>query len=227
MESETRRRALRAVAKVAFGTAFAGTLPSCGGRALVDFDGSKADGGSGGANAGTNSGPAPVDAGPAHTTTGGQPSTTIADAGPSPMATAGGASGAGGATGSGLRCLGAVDLEAAPASSTPISVAEFACCRDYDNGRVTSLGDAGLIGAAGAAGVLSADPSFSNCCKALIAGIDEQVPIHEDVWSYVARNACCYGPNPSEQEQLWNHTFCSPWGPPVPPAMAFLLQGVA
>jgi len=171
-----------------------------------------------------------VHADPTHATTGGGPSAAIADAGPSSTATAGAtAGGAGGASaaGSGLRCLGAVDLEAAPASSTPISVAEFACCRDYDNGRVTSLGDAGLIGAAGAAGVLNADPSFANCCKALIAGVDAQVPINEDVWSYAARNACCYGPNQSEQVQLWNHTFCSPWGPPVPPALAFPPQEVA
>ena len=224
MESETRRRALRAVAKVAFGTAFAGTLPSCGGRALVDFDGSKADGGSGGANAGTNSGPAPVDAGPAHTTTGGQPSTTIADAGPSPMATAGGASGAGGATGSGLRCLGAVDLEAAPASSTPISVAEFACCRDYADGLAASLGDAGLTSVGGA---VSADRSFANCCKAVLAAVDQHVPTSQDAWSDPALRACCYDPTMSEQEQLWNHAFCTPWGPPVPPALDPLLQDVA
>ena len=229
MEPETRRRALSAVAKVAFGAAFAGTLPGCGGRAETDFNAPRRDGGSGGASADASSGSAPVAAGPAHAATAGGPSSAIADAGPGTPATAGGAGGmsdAGGAAGGALRCLGAVDLEAAPASSTPISVAEFACCRDYADGLITSLGDAGPIGAAGAANALSADPSFSNCCKALIAGVDQQVPIHEDVWSYPAR-ACCYSPLTSEQELLWNHTYCTPCGPPVPPALSLPLQDVA
>jgi hypothetical protein len=230
MESETRRRALRAVAKVAFGAAFAGTLPGCGGRAQTDFNGPRGDGGSGAASPDTSSGSALVDAGPTHVATGGGPSSAIVDAGPTHVASAGGAGGAsgvGGAAGGALRCLGPVDLEAWPASSTPISVAEFACCRDYDNGLTASLADAGLIGAAGATDELSADPSFANCCKALIAGGDQRVPINEDAWSYPALSVCCHSPNMSEQDQLWGHLYCTPWGPPVPPALDPLLQDVA
>jgi hypothetical protein len=184
MSSETGKRALRAAAKVAFGAAFIGALPGCGGKVEISGGG------------------APINE-------------------PQPMADAA----ASAATGpdsappnGGLQCLGQVTLREYPAQSTPISAAEFACCAAYDNAHPPDASDAGPAPPHGT------DPSLVNCCKAIIAGIDQGMfatAVNESV------RACCWTGIVAPQEELWSHGFCAPWGPPMPPALTLELEAVA
>jgi hypothetical protein len=82
----------------------------------------------------------------------------------------------------------------------------FACCL----GVVEAItGDAGFIVAD--AGEVTGDPSVDNCCKAIIAHVDNDTPDYSAAEQ--ALPTCCnalaspMGP------------ACTPWGPPMPPEM--------
>jgi hypothetical protein len=199
MDSEIRRRALRAAAKVVFGAAFVGALPGCGGKAEFDSATPMPSGGDPSA--------APSDPSLGHDA---GPATPAADAAvpavPTDLPP----------VNSGLRCLPPVELgSGSPATpSTQISDATYACCVQYDTERLSSLQDAGLAGSIGS------DPSFVNCCRAIIARSDTGAPPDPSP----VRQACCYGGVLGPASELWGHQFCAPWGPPVPPALFLPLE---
>jgi hypothetical protein len=202
MDAETRSRALRAARKVAFGAAFVGALPGCGGK--VEVDSPPLAPSTNGAGASTVY---PVPGGETAVVDAAVAETAVVDAGVVGMATV-----------DGLRCLAEVQLGTGnpPGTSTPISDAQFACCTEYDNQRVASPADAGQAGA------ISSDPSFLNCCRAIIARMDTGAPLGEN--PNPAREACCFSGIVAPTSELWGHSFCAPWGPPVPPAMALELS---
>jgi hypothetical protein len=72
-------------------------------------------------------------------------------------------------------------------------------------------------------GGLAVEPSLSNCCRAVIAGVDQGGIGFGDVGS--ARD-CCFSGIVADSSELWNHHLCAPWGPPVPPGMDYV-AGVA
>ena len=87
---------------------------------------------------------------------------------------------------------------------TPFGLEAEACCKAYVEGVVGA--DPTRPGSE-----LALDASLSNCCRALAyAGSFD---------TSVAHTTCCYGNVlPSEDRQA---SYCSPWGPPVPPALGF------
>ena len=91
--------------------------------------------------------------------------------------------------------------------------AELECCSAHVEASVQGGGKA------------ADDPQWDTCCNAIIAGVDVQMIVFADV-SSGARMACCFPPN-GQRESLWNHSLCSPWGPPVPPEMDWSIEGVA
>jgi hypothetical protein len=214
MDLETRRRALRAAAKVAFGAALAGALPNCGGKALVDSGASSTPSGtspSGGSGAPSGDPrPAPSTTAPAGTAT-----MAAADASASPDTGAPDAAPPDASTGTaGPRCLARIELMTPPAPQPSIADAEFNCCTSYANDRFASSSAAGEVAA------LGSDASFVNCCKAIIAGVDAKGwQIAANVSTDV-RVACCFGNIVAPEIELYNHSYCSPWGPPVPPVLA-------
>ena len=106
---------------------------------------------------------------------------------------------------------GAVTLTRSFEHATTFTKAELDCCV------------AGLEGPAGRKLVGSAS---ANCCNAVIAAVDTGMLAFSDVTSEV-RSLCCFSGNDEKQQALWEHSFCTPWGPPVPPAMDWSVEGVA
>ncbi len=195
MSAYTAKRALRAAAKVAFGAAFVGAVPGCGGR----FEGDGSPGRVPGQPAPSFSGVAGASETPPLSAAGGAPETPPE---------------------SGLRCLSEVALAQYPDLSTPVSASEAACCVAYDDAQITAAGDAGPSGA------LGADLSFVNCCKAIISGFGSGAIAYADV-SGPVRDVCCSSGIVAPRDELWPQAFCSPWGPPVPPALSLDLEAFA
>ncbi len=208
---------MRAAAKVAFGAAFIGALPSCGGK--VETSGGSAPISDPPANLGVG-GNGPTRDSPATVTSSVAGRRAMVE--PQPVADAAAPDAAAPNSAppdSGLQCLGEVVLRDYPAQSTPVSAAEFACCVAYGIAHSTDLADAGQATTHGS------EPSLVNCCKAIIAGTD-QGALRTTLNAPVAE-ACCWNGIVAPREQLWDHGLCSPWGPPVPPALAFELEAVA
>jgi len=109
---------------------------------------------------------------------------------------------------------GTVSLTLSPSTEAPtFTRAEVDCCMGHLEERIAN----------GPPQVH--DSTFSNCCNAIIAATDSRMIEFADVDGTV-RSACCYG-NPDEGQSLWGHSLCSPWGPPVPPAMDSPIEDIA
>jgi len=128
------------------------------------------------------------------------------------------------ATPDSAECVGEVTLARYPDPSTPVSASEAACCIAYDEKQIAAAGDAGVGDAAASA--FGADPKFVNCCKAIISGFGTGAFKYADA-SGALRNECCSSGIVAPQNELWPQAFCSPWGPPVPPALHLELEAVA
>ncbi|WP_437809312.1 hypothetical protein [Sorangium sp. So ce1078] len=93
-------------------------------------------------------------------------------------------------------------------------LAELECCLGYTAERVpadpTAGPEQGLA-------TLADDASFVNCCTALIVGVGAHAISYRE--AEPVRGVCCFGDVVAPQEELYSHTFCTPWGPPVPPAL--------
>ena len=110
---------------------------------------------------------------------------------------------------------GMVTLTPSPTTEAPaFTRAEVDCCMGHLEGRIAN----------GPPQVH--DATFSNCCNAIIAASDFGMIKFADVDGTV-RSACCYYGNPDEGQSLWGHSLCSPWGPPVPPAMDSPIEDIA
>lgn len=72
------------------------------------------------------------------------------------------------------------------------------------------------------------DTASTSCCNAVILAVDTGMLGFSDVTGEV-RYLCCFSDDDDDERRqaLWEHTFCSPWGPPVPPAMDWAVGGVA
>jgi hypothetical protein len=118
-----------------------------------------------------------------------------------------------------LACLGAMAIASFQAPNAP-GADEARCCRDYTTAKVAELGrdEAANV-------LLAADASFVNCCRALINDGDVNGV------NVGASDSCCsttvHGLAVEQEPDLWAHTYCSPWGPPVPPSMDYGAHGVA
>ncbi|KYF62505.1 hypothetical protein BE11_29425 [Sorangium cellulosum] len=91
--------------------------------------------------------------------------------------------------------------------------AELDCCLDYAAQRVP---DATPLSEQQRA-ALAEDASFVNCCTALIVGVGADAISYDE--AQPIRHVCCFGDVIAPEEELYAHTFCTPWGPPVPPAL--------
>ena len=197
MNAKTRRAALEAAARVALGALSVTSLASCGGK-TVDFSLDTES---------TETGPPTPSAEPVAEAGAPRPVPTptpprVYDAGVvNPPAVAQDA-------GSGLACVGPVRLSHEPQPA--IADEAFGCCVAYLAAHVSA--DAG------------ADPSRSNCCHAVIVGVDQDSTRYNLAST---RFDCCSSNDIDEQSELWGHHLCAPWGPPVPPSLETRLFGVA
>ncbi|WP_437710272.1 hypothetical protein WMF45_36330 [Sorangium sp. So ce448] len=222
MREETRRAALRAAARVALGALACGALAGCSGRYVSGGQSSPLDpdeeipagepDGPASAGVGATTGVGGTTGVGATTGGGGEPST---GSGVIPTPDEGGAGGAGGSGGApptptGLACAEQVSLDDTEARPR----AELDCCVDYGVQRLPAPGT-GISEEQRAA--LAGDASFVNCCTALIVGVDANAISYRD--AEPVRHACCFGDVVAPEGELYTRTFCTPWGPPVPPAL--------
>ncbi len=94
---------------------------------------------------------------------------------------------------------------------------EFGCCAGYVEGKAPL--DAPLD-----APRLAADPSVVNCCLYVVNSYYELTTDAGATldFPFAAHSACCYPGVLGEADR--NESFCTPWGPPVPPALATELE---
>jgi hypothetical protein len=86
--------------------------------------------------------------------------------------------------------------------ATALGLEAEACCASYVESVVGT-------GPARSGAELALDPSLLNCCRALA---------YEGSFdTSVAHTTCCYGGVLSTEDI--QAPYCSPWGPPVPPAL--------
>lgn len=105
-----------------------------------------------------------------------------------------------------LACTGPVDIDAGDPGSTV-----FQCCLPVIE---AITGDAGFVVVD--AGEVTGDPSIDNCCKAVIAHVDnftQDYSAADQVLSSCC-NALGYPVGPA----------CTPWGPPTPPEMKIEME---
>ncbi|HTN90559.1 MAG TPA: hypothetical protein VL242_43095 [Sorangium sp.] len=215
MREETRRAALRAAARVALGALACGVSVGCGGVHIADEPSpapdpgeqvvpEAPDGPDPAGNGATAGGAGAAGGGGAAPGTGGDVSAS--------SAAGGGTDGAGGSppAPSELACAeqaGFDDAEARPRE-------ELECCLDYTAQR---LPDDGVRPSDEQLAALAADASFVNCCTALIVGVGADAITYGE--AEPIRHACCFGDIVAPEQELYAYTFCTPWGPPVPPAL--------
>jgi len=100
-----------------------------------------------------------------------------------------------------------------PASvDASVSTATFACCLDYLA--------AGRDASAGLLAFDASSPANEPCCTAIIAYVDDTAGAYAAAEPFIP--ACCEQTNPVPIGRA-----CTPWGPPVPPAMPPSLLEVA
>ncbi len=196
MKSSTRRRALDSAAKIALGCCLGAVSSACGGLSQ--------DGGSTRATDLDGSGGPPA---PSASATTEQPapsaSATTEPSPPAPTASATTEPSPPPEPEPVLACLAAVNVEKG-ALTTTVGAEERACCESY----VETAVNAGQVWT-GENG--QADPSVLNCCRLLayVGNFDASV----------AHNACCAVPGQLLSVEDYWAPYCSPWGPPVPPAL--------
>ncbi|AUX46484.1 hypothetical protein SOCE26_079900 [Sorangium cellulosum] len=207
MREETRRKALNAAARVALGMLACEVLAGCGGHYTTGERPPGLDGEeqrppevlTGGASTGGGADPyAAAD--------GGGGTTSVGTAGSGPGEGGGGSLPEPAA----LACTGEVDLD----HVQPRPRAELECCLSYTTER---LPDPGLVPTDAQLAALSADASFVNCCAAVIEGVETDVITYDETGP--VRSACCFGDIVAPEEELYARALCTPWGPPVPPAL--------
>ncbi|WP_437276358.1 hypothetical protein WME90_34635 [Sorangium sp. So ce375] len=210
---------MRAAAKVALGALACGALAGCNGNYVSGGQSSPLDpdeelpaeapGEPDPAGGGATAGVGATASGGATAGGGGAAST---GAGVVPTPEEGGAGGSGGSppAPTGLACAEQVNLDDKEARPR----AELDCCLDYTAQRVPAPG-AGFSEEQRAA--LVDDASFVNCCTALIVGVGANAISYRE--AEPVRQACCFGDVVAPEEELYTQTFCTPWGPPVPPAL--------
>ncbi len=100
-----------------------------------------------------------------------------------------------------LACIAPVEISERRLT-TALAPEAQACCKAYVEGVVGT-------GPTRPGSELALDASLVNCCRALA---------YEGTFdTSAAHTTCCYGDVlPSEDRQA---SYCSPWGPPVPPAL--------
>ena len=110
-----------------------------------------------------------------------------------------------------LACVGSVLLRrGADAMSTEVTPAQLACCLAY--------GESYLSDSSAPVDAAKQDAQLVDCCTAVIA----RVELHGEDYSAVhapLRQLCCSGEVVAAKEALFSYRLCTPWGPPVPPAM--------
>ncbi|XYH95357.1 hypothetical protein ACMHYB_47370 [Sorangium sp. So ce1128] len=216
MREETRRAALRAAARVALGALACGVSVGCGGVHISDEQAPAPDPGEQVAPEAPD-GPDPAGGGAAAGGGGAAPGTggtapgTGGDVSAS-SAAGGGTDGAGGSppAPAELACAEQAGLDDAEARPR----AELECCLDYTAQRVP---DGALRPSEQQLAALAEDASFVNCCTALIVGVGAHAISYEE--AEPVRGACCSGDLVAPEEELYAYLFCTPWGPPVPPAL--------
>jgi hypothetical protein len=104
-----------------------------------------------------------------------------------------------------LACGGPVELAArAPYPPSGVTRPQFDCCLDYTRT------------AAKEPMAFASDPSAVNCCKVLIAAVDDDRRL---AFYDPPRSQCCFTGAVAPAQELYAHWLCAPWGPPVPAAM--------
>ena len=202
MNPKTRRAALEAAARVALGALSVTSLASCGGKTVGDFSLDTES---------TETGAPTPRAEPVAEAGAPEPLPKAMPTPSPPRAYDGGVVAPPVVVedaGSGLACVGPVALSHEPQPA--ISDDAFGCCVAYLAAHFP--GDAG------------ADPSLSNCCHAVIVGVDQDAARYNQAGT---RFDCCSASDPELQSELWGHWLCTPWGPPVPPSLDAHLFGVA
>lgn len=278
MKAKLHRAALRATARIAFGSGASGIvlgssawalgLTGCAGRALSDeprqeapppvSNGAGNSGGSstpsvgsggttgwtsgsgdssrGGANSGgANSAGGELTTTGGSSTTGGEPASRGGTPGTGGEASRGGEASAGGvlsmggeastggdagggpasggasdtgSTGADAACVGPIAVPLAPTVPGP-SEAEYACCLDR-----LATANADWLSEEGRA--LAQSEPISNCCRALIVAVDRDGSRYSEASRF--RTPCCNADVVARPE-LYQHSLCTPWGPPMPPAL--------
>jgi hypothetical protein len=118
----------------------------------------------------------------------------------------------------GLACAGEVAL--IPAGTEPaivVTQGQFDCCLAY----LSAAEDASATRDAWA-GAFGADPSAQNCCRVLIAKLDQGDSANLSNYQRTlgpVRDTCCTSGLIAPVDTLYAHILCTPWGPPVPPAL--------
>jgi len=83
----------------------------------------------------------------------------------------------------------------------PLDTTQHACCNSY----IADLVSAGMAPTA----TETIDPSLMNCCRALA---------YSTLWEITpAHDTCCGSRVLTGMD--YNQPYCSPWGPPMPPAL--------
>ncbi|WP_437333218.1 hypothetical protein [Sorangium sp. So ce394] len=216
MREETRRAALRAAARVALGALAYGASVGCGGHITTGGPSSDLDpdehlateapespDAPGSPDAPDDAAPAGGDGGAAPTAEEPAPGCTPAEGDPD-------CSEAAQPEPPELACAEPASLDDAEARPR----AELDCCLGYTAERAPERG-AGLSEQEVAA--LAEDASFVNCCTALIVGVGAGAISYPE--AEPVRGVCCFGDVVAPEQELYFQTFCTPWGPPVPPAL--------
>ncbi|WP_437314862.1 hypothetical protein [Sorangium sp. So ce385] len=92
--------------------------------------------------------------------------------------------------------------------------AELDCCLGYTAERAP---DRGAVLSEQELAALAEDASFVNCCTALIVGVGAGAISYGE--AEPVRGVCCFGNVVAPEQELYSQAFCTPWGPPVPPAL--------
>ncbi|WP_437672246.1 hypothetical protein [Sorangium sp. So ce131] len=211
MREETRRKALNAAARVALGMLACEVLAGCGGHYTTGEGPPGLGGGeqqppevlTGGASTG---GGAPGGTDPYAAVNGGGGTTSVGTAGSGPGEGGGGSLPEPGT----LACTDKVNLDHVQARPRE----EIDCCLSYTKERMPV---ADPVPSEAQLAALSGDESFVNCCAAVIEGVETNVVTYAD--AEPVRGVCCFGDIVAPEEELYSRAFCTPWGPPVPPAL--------
>jgi hypothetical protein len=120
-----------------------------------------------------------------------------------------GGNGGGGSTGGSDACVGPTEVTLPPTLPGP-SDAEFACC-------VTMISSAtkNWFSDEGRAPAMS-EP-IVNCCRAVVAAVDIVGTRYQQ--ANAATHAACCSLSAAPKPELYQHLLCTPWGPPMPPAL--------
>lgn len=135
----------------------------------------------------------------------GEPNSVVGEGGAWVNGEAGAGRSGGGASGEGLVCVGPTVL-ALPSALPGPTLAEFECCVDFVASSVLDAG-AGSVDVASSAAI-------ANCCNAIIVAVDLSGQRYSA--ASPARSLCC---SRGARPEVWQHSLCTPWGPPVPPAL--------